>query len=75
MKELTTMEAVDHLSELLGAAIRGETIIIRTDDDQLVRLVPIAAAPRKRLFGSAKGLIHMRDDFDAPLDDFREYIA
>ncbi|GAB4201201.1 MAG: hypothetical protein OHK0022_22960 [Roseiflexaceae bacterium] len=23
--------------------------------------------------GSAKGMIHMSDDFDAPLDDFREY--
>ena len=75
MKELTTTEAVNHLPELLDAAVRGETIIIRTDGDELVRLVPIAAAPRKREFGSAKGLIHMSDDFDEPLEDFREYMA
>src|SRR5262245_13071087 len=28
----------------------------------------------KPKFGSAKGLIHMADDFDAPLDDFAEYM-
>jgi antitoxin ParD1/3/4 len=29
-----------------------------------------AAIPR---FGSAKGLVRMSDDFDAPLEDFEEY--
>ncbi len=29
---------------------------------------------RKSNFGSAKGLIIMEDDFDAPLDDFKEYM-
>jgi Protein of unknown function (DUF2281) len=24
--------------------------------------------------GSAKGMIHMADDFDAPLEDFQEYM-
>jgi len=27
-----------------------------------------------RPFGLLKGQIHMADDFDAPLDDFREYM-
>lgn len=27
----------------------------------------------KRPLGLAKGLIHMSDDFDEPLDDFKEY--
>jgi predicted DNA-binding antitoxin AbrB/MazE fold protein len=29
---------------------------------------------RQRTPGSAKGLIKMMDDFDEPLDDFREYM-
>ena len=29
--------------------------------------------PKKRQFGSSKGLIQMADDFDAPLDDFQDY--
>jgi len=28
----------------------------------------------ERKFGCAKGLIVMHDDFDAPLEDFKEYI-
>jgi len=31
--------------------------------------------PKKRIFGSAKGLIKkMSDDFDEPLEDFAEYM-
>ncbi|MCA1752807.1 MAG: DUF2281 domain-containing protein, partial [Flavobacteriales bacterium] len=29
---------------------------------------------KKRKAGLAKGLIKMKDDFDEPLDDFKEYI-
>jgi hypothetical protein len=29
---------------------------------------------KERKFGCAKGLIKMHDDFDAPLEDFKEYI-
>ena len=29
----------------------------------------------KPKFGSAKGLIEMKPDFDAPLDDFKEYMS
>ncbi len=31
-------------------------------------------APRPR-FGSARGLVHMNDDFDATLADFAEYLG
>jgi hypothetical protein len=29
---------------------------------------------RPRQFGSAKGMIHMAEDFDEPLEDFEEYM-
>lgn len=29
---------------------------------------------KERKFGCAKGLIEMHDDFDAPLEDFKEYM-
>jgi hypothetical protein len=29
---------------------------------------------KERKFGCAKGLIVMHDDFDAPLEDFKEYM-
>lgn len=30
--------------------------------------------PKQRIFGSAKGLIKIAEDFDEPLEDFREYM-
>jgi len=29
---------------------------------------------KERKFGCAKGFFEMHDDFDAPLDDFKEYM-
>jgi hypothetical protein len=29
---------------------------------------------KERVFGCAKGQFHMAEDFDAPLDDFKEYM-
>jgi hypothetical protein len=40
--------------------------------------LPISSPPeksqKKRVFGSARGLIKMAHDFDAPLDDFKDYM-
>jgi hypothetical protein len=34
----------------------------------------ISQQRKQRVFGSSKGLIKMADDFDAPLDDFKDYM-
>jgi antitoxin (DNA-binding transcriptional repressor) of toxin-antitoxin stability system len=39
----------------------------------VVQLVAVERAARKPEFGSARGLITLADDFDAPLPDFAEY--
>ena len=38
------------------------------------QVIPIASTKPRPQFGSARGLIHMSDDFDAPLADFDEYV-
>ena len=63
---------MDHLprhAALLSAASDGKDNIPVAE---LVPVTPVSAAPQ---FGSAKGLLKMSDDFDAPLDDFRAYEA
>jgi antitoxin (DNA-binding transcriptional repressor) of toxin-antitoxin stability system len=75
MQQLKVEEATTQLPNLIDAAVRGEVVLITNDDLQTVRLVPINHAKQPRRPGSAKGMIHMTDDFDAPLDDFREYMA
>lgn len=37
------------------------------------RIVLITKEEPSSKFGSARGLIEMSDDFDEPLDDFKEY--
>jgi hypothetical protein len=49
------------------------------DDLENLKLIEIAEIGKKnkpkRRFGSMKGLVvHIADDFDAPLEDFREYM-
>jgi antitoxin (DNA-binding transcriptional repressor) of toxin-antitoxin stability system len=66
-------EAKSRLPDLITAAINGEDIYIDTDDQRAVQLVPVVQ-PKRRQFGSAKGLIWMAEDFDAPLEDFKDYM-
>lgn len=57
---------------LVTAIMRGEPIVLLGDDGTRVRLVAeVKHAPK---FGSARGLIEMSDDFDAPLEDMAEYM-
>jgi antitoxin (DNA-binding transcriptional repressor) of toxin-antitoxin stability system len=40
----------------------------------IAKIVGISKKKKQREFGSAKGLIKMADDFDAPLEDFKDYM-
>ncbi len=76
MTQTDIEDAKLHLPELIEAATRGEEVLITADSLQghpVVQLVPVGQAKRAPEFGSARGLIRMADDFDAPLTDFSEY--
>lgn len=67
-------EAQRRLLDLIQAAEHGEKVIITRDHQPLIQLVPLHHQLSRPQFGSARGLITIADDFDAPLDDFREYM-
>lgn len=68
-------EAKTHLSKLIQKALAGEEVIIANAGKPVVKLVPIEQPAKKvRQFGGWKGQIWMADDFDAPLDDFKDYM-
>ena len=73
MKTVTMHEAKTHLSRLVREAQKGEEIVIARGSQPVVRLVPIEEAIPARRFGTAKGLIHIHEDFDEPLEEFEEY--
>jgi antitoxin (DNA-binding transcriptional repressor) of toxin-antitoxin stability system len=68
-------EAKTQLSKLIQAALNGRQVIIAKGNKPVVRLEVLPEARSKRKIGNAGGLIlSMADDFDEPLDDFREYM-
>jgi antitoxin (DNA-binding transcriptional repressor) of toxin-antitoxin stability system len=74
VERYSLQDAQDHLKKLLDDAQQGLTVVIVDEKNRAVQLVPIAAAPKPRKAGSARGQITMADNFDAPLSDFDEYM-
>lgn len=76
MTVVTLQEARERLDALLAEAAGGGEVVIAGEDGSTFKLVPSESTPGKRrgLIGSAKGQIWMADDFDEPLEDFREYM-
>ena len=72
MYQVQLDEAKNQLPALIKAAFQGEQVLIQTDDQHIVQLVPITPPKRHTQFGSAKGQISMSADFDAPLFDCAE---
>jgi antitoxin (DNA-binding transcriptional repressor) of toxin-antitoxin stability system len=75
MQQITLAEASQHLPELVEAAMNGEEIIITKDEQPVVKLTLVTQkTKRPPLFGSAKDFITISDDFDEPLEDFKDYM-
>ena len=78
METITIQEAQAKLAELVHRLGPGDEIVITENDQPVARLVPTAAPPlrRPRQLGTLKGtVLHMAPDFDAPLEDFKEYMG
>jgi antitoxin (DNA-binding transcriptional repressor) of toxin-antitoxin stability system len=73
MHKVNVHEAKTHLSRLIDEALRGKQVVICRGRTPVVALTVVQSAKPKRVIGSAKGLIEMSPDFDAPLSDFEEY--
>ena len=68
-------EAKTQLSKLIREALKGKEVIIARGNKPIVRLDVLPDVRSHRKIGNAKGLIlSMADDFDEPLDDFRDYM-
>lgn len=75
MKTVGVREAEGRLRDLIEDAVQGKEVFIVKDSSQMVQLVPVEPSIRRPQFGSAKGLIELAADFDAPLDDLDEYMS
>ena len=73
MFQITVKDAKIKLDDLIQAAENGEDILIVSDQQETIMLVQVEKSKKRRKAGSAKGMIEIADDFDAPLEDFKEY--
>ena len=71
---VTVKDAKNKLDDLIEAVINGDEVFIVTDDEKMFQLIRVDAPIKHRKAGSAKGLIEISDDFDAPLEDFKDYM-
>jgi prevent-host-death family protein len=70
---ITVEEAQARLKELIEKLAPGEEVVITENEQPVAKLV--AAPPAERKLGTLKGtVLYMAPDFDAPLEEFKEYM-
>lgn len=74
MFQVTVNQAQLQLSKLIRKALAGEEVVIVRGKMPLVKLVPFHDGKAERKIGADRGLVEISEDFNAPLDDFREYM-
>ncbi|MGR3318491.1 MAG: type II toxin-antitoxin system Phd/YefM family antitoxin [Candidatus Anammoxibacter sp.] len=74
MHEVNIQEAERSLFKLIEEVEFGEEVIIKKENGTYYKIVPIIKNEPIPKFGSAKGLIEISDDFDEPLEEFKEYM-
>lgn len=74
-REVGAFAAKTHLSRLLDEVAAGETVYITKHGRKVAKLSPVVVERKRAKFGCAKGPgFYMAEDFDAPLEDFKDYM-
>jgi prevent-host-death family protein len=73
MTTVTIEQAQRNLSQLIEDVARGERVVITRNHVPVAELAPVMQFKPKPTFGSAKGMVKMSEDFDAPIEDFQDY--
>ncbi|MES2204426.1 MAG: type II toxin-antitoxin system prevent-host-death family antitoxin [Pseudomonadota bacterium] len=69
MNTFNIHEAKTNFSQLINQALAGEQIIIARGNKPLIKLVPFEEELTPRHGGQLKGMMHIAEDFDAPLPE------
>jgi antitoxin (DNA-binding transcriptional repressor) of toxin-antitoxin stability system len=80
MVTVTIEEVLERLPDLLENVQLGEDVLITKNDLPFARLspalpqVPEEPKKRQRQLGLLAGKIILADDYETPLDDFKDYL-
>src|SRR5688500_15887778 len=72
--EVGAFNAKTHFSDILSKVSAGATFYITKRGKRVAEIRPIFEMPKRRNLGDWRGRIWVAPDFDAPLDDFKEYM-
>ncbi len=72
-KYYSIYEAKTSLSKLIQKALRGEKVIISKRNRPIVEITALAPETQTPLLGRFEKQIEIAKDFDAPLEEFKEY--
>jgi antitoxin (DNA-binding transcriptional repressor) of toxin-antitoxin stability system len=73
MHRVDVEDAKSSLDQLLAEAQRGEEVVLTREDRPIARLIAVGEQRPRPRFGSARELVRVGADFEAPLADFDEY--
>ncbi len=77
MTSLSIQEAQANLPDLVHGLTLGDEVVIVENDRAVARIVSAVEHPKRppRRPGTLRGtVLYMAQDFDAPLEDFKEYM-
>ena len=75
MTSLPIQEAQAQLPQLIHQLAPGDEVVITENNRPVARILPPQAMQPARKLGSLRGtVLYMAPDFDAPLDEFKEYM-
>jgi antitoxin (DNA-binding transcriptional repressor) of toxin-antitoxin stability system len=81
MQTIDVSQAQSMFPRLLEAVAAGDEVILTRNAEPFAKLSLVNGSESVHLKssgrwepGSAKGLIHIREDFDDPIEDFAEYL-
>jgi prevent-host-death family protein len=74
MTTVAIEQAQRELARLIDDVALGERIVITRNQLPVAELVPVTHPAPKPTFGSAKGMVRMSEDFEAPIEDFQGYM-
>jgi prevent-host-death family protein len=69
MESINVHEAKTHFSRLLERVNQGEEIVIAKAGKPVARLIPFGEKLAKRIPGTAKDKIRIKENFDDPLPE------
>ena len=67
-------DAKNNLSKLVKRAAAGEDILIASNGKPVAMLTRLPPKHRQIPWGIFEGKIHMTDNFDEPLEEFKDYM-